>query len=377
MKKRRTKKWPFLMLFILIVLIFGALYFFKGYFMKNNNKPEEKPETVVKEKEYSTSVTFAGGILINNYMWSYTKTSEGYDFEPIFENVNDMMKKSDVNFYFQESILGGVELGASGNRSGKYLYNSPSDLITTLTKVGFNMASLASYHAYDEGITGIKNSVKLLNDNKLVYSGINQSENKNNSNIVTKNNIKIGLLSYTLGTDEVVVESYAVNVYDSEKVKEDVENLKKDVDVVIVSIEWNNLNSNEITAKQEEVVKELSDLGVNIIVGNTNYSIQPIKMVGDTLVCYSLGNLLTGHTSIDSRISMMVDLDIKKKGEKITIDDINVGLYYAYNVNNSKFKVLPFAKIEKELNNYKTYYDKYKELLTKDNENIEFYNIGD
>ena len=194
---------------------------------------------------------------------------------------------------------------------------------------------------------------------------------------ITKNNIKIGLLSYTLGTDEVVVESYAVNVYDSEKVKEDVENLKKDVDVVIVSIEWNNLNSNEITAKQEEVVKELSDLGVNIIVGNTNYSIQPIKMVGDTLVCYSLGNLLTGHTSIDSRISMMVDLDIKKKGEKITIDDINVGLYYAYNVNNSKFKVLPFAKIEKELNNYKTYYDKYKELLTKDNENIEFYNIGD
>ena len=54
-----------------------------------------------------------------------------------------------------------------------------------------------------------------------------------------------------------------------------------------------------------------------------------------------------------------------------------MGLYYAYNANNSKFKVLPFAKIDKELSNYKTYYDKYKELLTNDNENIEFYNIGD
>lgn len=375
MKKRRTKKWPFFMLIILIALVFGALYFFKGYFIKDN-KPTETPKPV-EEKEYSASVTLAGGVLINSYMWNYTKTTEGYNFDSVFENVNDIMKKSDINFYFQESILGGKELGISGTSSNKYLYNSPTELLTTMTKVGFNMASLASYHAYDKSMNGIKNSIKALDDNKMNYSGISDSKGGNNSNIVTKNNIKIGLLSYTLSSYEVVVESYAVNVYDSEKVKEDVENLKKKVDVVIVSMEWNNLNSNEITEKQEEIVKELSDLGVNIIVGNSNYSIQPIKTVGDTLVCYSLGNLLSGHTSIDSRISAMVDLDIKKKGSKITIDDINVGLYYAYNANNSKYKVIPFAKIDKELNNYKTYYDKYKELLTKDNENIKFYNIGD
>lgn len=377
MKRRKTKKWPFLMLLILITLVFGALYFFKGYFVKNNKPVDEKPETVEKEKEYDTSITFAGGILINNYMWNYAKTADGYNFDSVFETTNDIMKKSDINFYFQDSILGGSELGVSGYSSNKYLYNTPTELLSTLTKLGFNMASLASYHSYDKNMNGIKNSIKELDNNKIVYSGISESKDGSNSNIVTKNNIKIGLLSYTLDTYEVVVESYAVNVYDSDKVKEDINDIRKKVDVIIVSIDWGNINTSEITQKQEEVVKELSDLGVNIIVGNSNYSIQPIKMVNDTLVCYSLGNLLSGHTAIDSRISAMVDLDIKKVGSKVSIDDINVGLYYAYSVNNSKYKVLPFAKIDKELINYKTYYEKYKNLLTSENDSIQFYNIGD
>ncbi len=377
MKKRKTKKWPFLMLFILIVLIFGALYFFKGYFEKNNKPVDEKPETVEKEKEYNASITFAGGVLINSYMWNYTKGTEGYNFDSVFETTNDIMKKSDINFYFQNSVLGGSELGISGYSANKYLYNSPTELLSTLTKMGFNMASLASYHSYDKGMTGIKNSIKALDDNKIAYSGISESKGGNSSNIVTKNNIKVGLLSYTLDTYEVVVEDYAVNVYESEKVKADINDLKKKVDVVIVSIDWGNINTSEITEKQEEIVNELSNLGVNIIVGNSNYSIQPIKMVNDTLVCYSLGNLLSGHTSVDSRISAMVDLDIKKVGTKVSIDDINVGLYYAYSVNNSKYNVIPFAKIDKELNNYKTYYDKYKYIITTENDSIEFYNIGE
>ena len=67
----------------------------------------------IPKKEYNASFTLAGGILINSNMWVDAKTNEGYDFGPIFQDANDIMKKSYINFYFQNSILGGKDLGAS------------------------------------------------------------------------------------------------------------------------------------------------------------------------------------------------------------------------------------------------------------------------
>ena len=62
--------------------------------------------------------------------------------------------------------------------------------------------------------------------------------------------------------------------------------------------------------KQKRIAKHLESLGADIIVGNTGYTIQSIEMINDTLVCYSLGNLLSGHYAADSRISAMIDFDL-------------------------------------------------------------------
>ena len=176
-------------------------------------------------------------------------------------------------------------------------------------------------------------------------------------------------------------EEYAVKKYSDEVAKKDIEELKQKVDVIMVSIDWNNLNSTAVTEEQKRVAEYLSNLGVNIIVGNTSYTIQPIEMVNNTLVCYSLGNLLSGHYSVDSRISSIIDFNLKitKLGEKTTIEfeDINVLLTYAYNRGGIQYKIIPFTKITNELLNYKTYYEKYKKLLTENNEKVKLYEIGE
>ena len=110
MKKRRTiKKMPLIILMLLICLVFGALHFFKDYFKKV--KEDNAPEIIEKEeeKEYNVSFTLGGNILINSNMWKEAKKEERYDFTYIFEYLNDIMKKSDINYYVQESIVGGEE----------------------------------------------------------------------------------------------------------------------------------------------------------------------------------------------------------------------------------------------------------------------------
>ena len=371
MRKRKTKKLPFLILVILIVGVFGALYFFNGYFEKNNKKDDE-PVPILRD-EHEFSVTLAGNILINSNMWTDTIDKDGFNFDRVFEKTNDIMKKSDINFYFQQSIVGGSDLGASLF----YNYNSPVDLLKSLSKMGFNATSLASYHAFDKGIKGITNSINNMANNKITYSGVSDTESKSKVGIIEVKGVKVGLLSYTIKTDENLTESYAVNIYSDELVKKDVESIKKDVKFIIVSIDFAGTNSNEVTEEQKRIANYISGLGVNVLVGNTGYSIQPIEKIDNMVVFYSLGNLLSGHTLIDSRISEMVDFNVKIVDDKVEIKDIKASLYYAYNLNNKNYSVIPFQQITTELSNYKTYYEKYKDLIKDSNVKVEFYNIGD
>ena len=380
MKKRKIKKLPFIILLVLIFGIFGSLYLFRGFFEKGNgdNNPDILEKEEPKAKEYSTSFTLGGNVLINSNMWYDTATDTGYDFDVIFEDLNDIMKKSDVNFYFEQSMVGGKDLGLSFN----YSYNSPAELVTSLSKLGFNAMSLASYHSYDKGIAGIKNAVQTVVDNKFVYAGVNDTEeNRLKNNIIEKNGLKIALLSYTTGTDEIVQNPFAVDIYSDDLVKSDVEKIKEEVDIIMVSIDWSNIKSGEVTEEQKRIANYLSSLGVNIVVGNTGYTIQPIEIINETFVCYSLGNLLSGHIAIDSRISAMVDFNLKitesNSEKKISFENISVLFTYAYNLNNTEYKVIPFTKLTNELVNYKSYYEKYKTLLNIPNTKINFYSIGE
>lgn len=381
MKKRKVKKWPLVVVLLLICLVFGTLYVFRGYFEKDKdeNTPDILEKDEPKTKEYSATFTLGGNILINSNMWYDTVSADGiYEFDPVFEDLNDIMKKSNINFYFQQSIIGGKDLGLSSY----YNYNSPTEVIDSLSKVGFNMLSLASYHSYDKGISGIQNSVNYLNEKEIIHSGVNYTEeNRLKNNVITKNGLKIALLSYTTGTDEVVSNEYAVNVYSDDLVKSDIESIKRDVDVIMVSIDFSDVKTTEVTEEQKRIAKHLSDLGVNIVVGNTGYTVQPIEVIGETLVCYSLGNLLSGHIAVDSRISAMVDFNLKvtksSTETKVSFEDINVLLTYAHNINNTNYKVIPFTKLSTELTNYKSYYEKYKTLLAPSDGLIKIYSIDE
>lgn len=378
-KKRKAKKGPIIVLLLILILaIFGSLNAFSDVFKKEIE--EDKPTELDKEEiNRSITFTFAGNVLINDRMWYDTSTKDNtYDFKYVFEDLKTTMKKSNINFYSQQSILGGKELGISYYSN----YNSPIDLGEAMVDIGFNMVSLANYHAYDKGITGIMNSLDFWDKNNVVYSGTSISEEKRNSNnIITKNNIKIGLLAYTMGTDTVFNESYEINVYDKEIVKSDVETLKEKTDIIIVSMDWGNTGLLEVNSTQKEIANYLSELGVDIVVGNTGYSIQPIEKINNTLILYSLGNLLSGHILADSRISAVVDLklnmSIKDDVKTIQFSDINVLLTYAYNNDTMNYRVIPFNKLTNQLYNYQEYYDKYKEVLTRNIANINIYKIGE
>ena len=383
MRRQKRSKRPFILLLSLIIMIFGSLYLFKGFFKKDNgtndNNDNDNNNNIVENvKERSITFTLAGNVLLNAEMWYDTASDGQYNFEYVFEDINNIMKKSNVNFYTQQGILGGKDLGLTSYTN----FNTPYDTATELTKVGFNTISLASYHANDRGVQGITNAINFLNENKISYSGISlNEEDRLKNSIIEKNGIKVALLGYTMGSTIATNNTYSVSIYSEEQVKKDYDSIKNQADIIMVAIDYSNNRSLEVTEQEKTIANYLANLGVDIVIGNTGYSVQPIEKINNTLVFYSLGNMLSGHSLTDNKISAIVDFKytIKEKGGNIekNYDDINVLLTYAYSLNGVNYKVVPFTKIQTELNDYKIYYEKYNKLLTENNKNVKLYPIGE
>lgn len=383
MRRQKRSKRPFILLLSLIIMIFGSLYLFKGFFKKDNgtndNIDNDNNNNIVENvKERSITFTLAGNVLLNAEMWYDTASDGQYNFEYVFEDINNIMKKSNVNFYTQQGILGGKDLGLTSYTN----FNTPYDTATELTKVGFNTISLASYHANDRGVQGITNAINFLNENKISYSGISlNEEDRLKNSIIEKNGIKVALLGYTMGSTIATNNTYSVSIYSEEQVKKDYDSIKDQADIIMVAIDYSNNRSLEVTEQEKTIANYLANLGVDIVIGNTGYSVQPIEKINNTLVFYSLGNMLSGHSLTDNKISAIVDFKytIKEKDGNIekNYDDINVLLTYAYSLNGVNYKVVPFTKIQTELNDYKIYYEKYNKLLTENNKNVKLYPIGE
>ena len=129
-------------------------------------------------------------------------------------------------------------------------------------------------------------------------------------------------------------EPYLITVYDKDKVKEDVNRLRDKVDLLIVAMHWGEEYTATPVQEQKEIANYLASLGVNLIIGHHPHVIEPVEFIGDTMVVYSLGNLVSAQQGIDRLSGLMVSVNIKKVTEngksKIEFEDAKSIITYTY-----------------------------------------------
>lgn len=323
------------------------------------------------ELKYHLSLVMAGDALIHSAVYNDAYVSDGiYDFSSMFTEIKPLIEPHDLAFYNQETIIGGKQLGLSTYPR----FNSPDEIGNSLIDIGFNIVSLANNHTLDRGVEAIINSVNYWKSKDVVTSGSYTSfEERNNILVHEKNNIKYAFLAYTTSTNGIKVPNgmeYLVNLYDEQTVLTDINKVKDNADVIIVSMHWGNEYVHEPNASQIEIANYLSSLGVDIIIGHHPHVIQPITFINDTLVVYSLGNLISAQKGLEKLIGMLVSVDIEKteKSDQVLINLTNVKseLIYTYYKNFKDYKVIPFSKITNDiLNDYKTIQNEYIEVIKK------------
>lgn len=332
-------------------------------------------------KETSLSLVMVGDCLIHGAVYADAKTRNGYDFRPMFENVKEVIQEYDLAFYNQESILGGTELGLSTYPR----FNSPYEVGDAFREMGFNLVSLANNHTLDRGEKAIINFKNYWNNYEdILTSGSYKSQKeKDEIKIKETNGITYALLSYTDTTNGLKTptgKEYLVNRYDEEQIKQDIETIRDKVDLLLVSMHFGVEYTHNPTIRQREIATFLKDQGVDIVIGHHPHVIQPIEWIGDTLVIYSLENFISAQRGVEKLTGLMASVEIKKvtKFGKTTtsIEKVEAELIYTDSTitsyGRSNFKLYRYQDLTNDiLPNYKEYQQKFLNIVTKSNTNIE------
>ena len=361
----------------------------------SSNKPTKEPPKVEEPKkekeepkEEKTSFSFiaVGDALIHDGIYYDANTwqtgQDGYyiyDFTSMFTDLAEVIKPYDLKFYNQETIIGGKNLGLSGYPC----FNSPNEAAEDLMEIGFNVVNLASNHTMDKGTAGAIYSANYWHNQKdvLAVGSYTSKEHRDTIEVRKENGITYAMLSYTYGTNGIPVPAgyeYLVNVwptgngYEAYKaqVKKDIESVRDRVDVLMVSMHWGiEYQTGYYNDYQRDAAEYLASLGVDVIIGTHPHVVQPIEYIGDTLVVYSLGNMISAQVGLDKLVGGVVAFDVEKttldgKVTDVSIKDVKADLIYTYYNNFQNFKVIPFHKLNDNLlYGYRSIYDRYKGYL--------------
>ncbi len=344
---------------------------------KINNKEEEKPK---EPEEYTLKISAGGDLLIHDTVFKSVKNNNGtYNFDPIFEKIKYVFEESDLSMINLEVPVAGNIFAPSNYPN----FNSPVELLDGVKNMGIEVVSTANNHALDKGLKGLQETIKNAELKELKIVGTYLTDDTKPL-IIEKNNIKVGIASYTYGTNGIPIPKaapYCVNIIDKDSMLKDINYMKEQqADFIIFSMHFGQEYQTTQNKTQEELVNFLVNNGVDIVFGSHPHVPQPyeIKEVElenglkkEAYVVYSLGNFVSNQVDYYTKLGGIATVTVSKKGDDKKIVDNKVTPIYTElkRVNGkSRFRVLPLEKeiyeYEKGITTYSTTeYNSMKKML--------------
>ena len=324
---------------------------------------------------------FAGDSLLHESVFMDAKQENGtYDFSKQLDRLLAEVKAYDIAFYSQETILGGEELRLSGYPS----FNGPQEFGSYMISKGFNLVSTASNHCLDRGTAGIRASKAFWNRfDQVITAGTNMTEEEYRSiPSLTVKGVKVALLSYTYGTNNIKPQyEWQVNCYPEheDEMLERVKQASEENDVLIVSMHWGTEYSHQVNDEQKDLARKLAKAGATIIIGNHPHAIQPFEWIDGVPVFYAMGNLISSQIGYDRRTGLIgsLTIDIHADG-RVTVSDARADLTYVMYTGDESIlrydiEVIPYADLtDKDLPGHNEIEEEFKRIIKSLDDNVTF-----
>ena len=300
------------------------------------NQVQADTEVVTEEvfKPTSAKLVAVGDNLMHRSCTLSAKNADGtYDFTKHFANMADIFKAADLAVISQDTVLGGIELGATSTETG--IFNTAVELADGMADAGINVVLAANNHIMDEGSAGLNTMMSYFSTKypNITLLGVNNSrEAKDEPVYVETNNIKIAMINYSYGSNQTAdldASPYLLNQYDEDWLSDILKQAREEADFIIAFPFWGEQNSMDYTQEQERRAQFLADNGVDLIIGSYPHVVEPVKWItaenGDrTLVYYSLGNFQSIQNTVENMLGGQANVTISKEEDGTHISDYSL-----------------------------------------------------
>ena len=237
--------------------------------------------------------------------------------------------------HHQEAIIitfGNLEavLSETGRSKGAFLTSTlrgrPS-AVKGLVDAGFNVLSLANNHAMQYGEEALSETIDLLSKNSIKIIGINEKESYGKPVTFEKAGLRLGFLAYC-ETQQYNLDRQRVLLMKLPVMRNDIERLRNEVDIVVVSLHWGDEFIDRPSPAQIKLGRTVIDMGANVILGHHPHVLQGIEEYNGGIIVYSLGSFVIDLWPRQIRESIILDLKLYSGKSEVDLIPIFINEQY-------------------------------------------------
>ena len=200
---------------------------------------------------------------------AFDSETKKYNYDKTFEKIKPILSDADITIGNLEVTLGVRPY------SGYPQFSSPVEYASAIKASGVDVLVTANNHSCDKGKLGLERTIRLLDSLNIGHTGtftdLSQKQ-KSPCYIIKKNNMKIALINYTYGTNEIPpTHPNIVNYLDKKTVSSDVDLIRKEInpDQIIAFVHWGYQYQNMPNKKQLEWFEFFNSVKLNRIVNKS------------------------------------------------------------------------------------------------------------
>ena len=260
------------------------------------------------------------------------------DFRLSYAGLEELIGNADLtvaNLEFPVHTLRPV-----GPGPGPVQFNGSVEHVKALAKVGVDVLVTANNHAFDQGIEGLRRTIKTIRRSGMEPLGTAESLEKLDLPYVRDvEGIQIGILAYTYGVNPII------------RGPEDVEYPPRDLPVHRLNfLEWSGIwrdrglrmigqhvsRARDAGAEflvaychwgeewdfspsehQRVAAHDLIDAGFDLVIGSHGHVLQGPKVYRGRLIAYSLGSLISDFGPWEVRTAALLEIGLARSGGRV------------------------------------------------------------
>ncbi|MHA7962632.1 CapA family protein [Paenibacillus sp. CAU 1782] len=264
----------------------------------------------------AVSLSFVGDVLPGEYLTALME-QQGYDYP--YRQALLYLSEPDI-------MAGNLEMPVTKRgtpiQNQPYVYKGSPDALPALRDAGFDVLSLATNHAMDQGVEGLLDTIKHLDEAGLGHMGTGNNDKEAFApHIIETKGIKVAYigLSHVIPLSSLKADRNTPGIaetYDTTRATAAIKSAKEAADIVVVMVHWGKDGMDKPVDSQKSLAKAYIDAGADLIVGSHPHVLQGFEMYKGKWIAYSLGNFVfTAYPKDQLAETGVLDALCSKDGE--------------------------------------------------------------